>query len=190
MLRSRAALALLLACCGCIGIRGGELEQLDRDEIMRGERLPAISYEIDPYGHIDDWGTNKNSELFRSAFVEARRGTATDDLHIALSVHTEEDLHALSIGLRVLCMFSLGLIPAYSQGEEQFVARVESKGQLLHEYRYAERVKCWAHLFLLPGFYTSDGVHAVMQRIHGNMLLHLIRDLRQDLPTLVPASAP
>lgn len=191
MLRLRAALAafsLLLVCCGCVGIRGGELEQLDRDEVLRGEPLPAISYEIDPTHGLDRYPRHENWDLFCSAFVESRHGPAADDLHIQLSVRTEEDLHVLFIGLRALCLCSLGLIPSYAQGEERFVARVTFKGRLLREYHYEERMKVWAHLFLLPGYYTKDSLPLVLQRVHGNMLLHLIRDLKQDLPQLLPAA--
>jgi hypothetical protein len=180
-----AALPLLLACSGCVGICGGELPQLDRAEILRGERLPAISYEVEPPAGLDPWPLSENAELFRSAFVDARRGPATDDLHVQLSIRTEEDLHVLFIGLRVLWLFSLGIIPSYSQGQERLVARLEFKGRLLREYHYAERVKVWAHLFLLPAYYTRDNASLVLQRVHANMLLHLIRDLRQDLPALL-----
>ena len=188
MPRLRAALAafpLLLVCCGCVGIRGGQLAQLDRDEVLRGEPLPAISYEMEPPNRLDSYGRNENGQLFRSAFVDAHHGPAADDLHIQLSVSTEEDLHVLFIGLRVLCLCSLGLIPSYAQGEERFVARVTFKGQLLREYHYEERMKVWAHLLLLPGYYTKDSLPLVLQRVHTNMLLHLIRDLKQDLPLLL-----
>jgi hypothetical protein len=188
VLRLRAALAafpLLLVCCGCVGIRGGQLEQLDREEALRGEPLPAISYEIGSPNRLDSYGRNENGQLFRSAFVEARHGPAADDLHIQLSVTTEEDLHVLFIGLRVLWLFSLGLIPSYSQGEERLVAEVSYKGQLLRAYHYTERIKVWAHLFLLPAYYTQDNAGLVLQRMHANMLLHLIRDLKQDLPQLL-----
>lgn len=185
MLRLLAAFPLLLVCCGCVGIRGGQLPQLDREEVLRGERLPAISYQIEPPTGLDPYGRNDNWQLLRSAFVETRHGPAADDLHIQFTVSHEEDLHVLFIGLRVLCLCSLGLIPSYAQGEERFVARVTFKGRLLREYRYEERIKVWTHLFLLPAAYTQDNASLVLQRMHGNMLLHLIRDLRRDLPELL-----
>jgi len=188
VLRLRAALAafpLLLICCGCLGIRGGQLEQLDREQVLRGERLPAISYEVEPATGLDPYGRNDNWQLLRSAFVETRHGPAADELHIQFTVATEEDLHVLFIGLRVLWLFSLGIIPSYSQGEERLVAQVSCKGRLLREYHYTERIKVWAHLFLLPAYYTQDNASLVLQRMHANMLLHLVRDLKQDLPQLL-----
>jgi len=43
------------------------------------------------------------------------------------------------------------------------------------------------HLLLLPLGYTSNNAFRVRQQMHANMLLHLIRDLRKDLPAIMPA---
>jgi hypothetical protein len=183
--RSCFLLVLALFFGSCVGIRGGLLPELERDEILRGDRLPPISYDVDSVQGEFGLG-DENERLFCDAFVAARRGTAADDLHVAIRFGMLEDHHVLAICSRAICLFSLGLIPAYSQSTVTLRARIESKGRLLREYHYADRITTWAHLLLLPWSYTSSGMFRVNHAVQANMLLHLIRDLRRDLPRWFP----
>lgn len=180
------ALLFTLTSSSYLGLRGGLLPQLDRDEIMRVDRMPAISYEIEFDSSRDPWGFRENEQLFRDAFVDARRGPADDGMHIHLGFHADERFHVLAMCLRGLWMFSLGILPSYSQTDLWLMAEVEFKGKRVREYRYDDRLTVLAHILLLPWFYTDHSASRVYRDIQANMLMHVISDLRKDLPQILP----
>jgi hypothetical protein len=191
MFRIQLALALLiLACCGCTGFRGNLLPQLDRNELTSGDRLPAISYQCNPVAGLNasvvsaGWPSPSNEWLFRSVFVDARPGPAANDLHIDLFVQTEMRQPTFTIGLAFFTICSLGLIPTYGLEDVTLRARVEYQGKLVRAYSYTDTEEIWVHVFMIPWAYSHDMV-AVERSIYDNLLLHLIRDLRRDIPQIV-----
>lgn len=179
--------AWVLACCGCVGFREGLLPRLEREEVLRGERGPSISYRIEvPYSQMAccaEWWDDTDA-LLRDAFVEARRGPAGDEPHVEIRFQDDEDFRALAIGMRALCLFSLGLLPAYGRVETSLSARVEFQGRVVRKYRHAEATKVWAHLLLWPLAYTDLNKERVLHAVRSDLLLHLVCDLRRDLPDL------
>jgi hypothetical protein len=182
---------VFLACCACTGFRGNLLQQLDRKELTPENRLPAISYQLSSSPgsngvvNAPGWPGASNEWLFRSAFVDTRVGPAADDLHIDLFLQTEMRQPAFTIGLAVFTICSLGIIPTYGVEDVSLRARVEYKGQLVRSYSYMDSMEIWVHLVMIPWSFSHDMV-AVEREIYDNLLLHLLRDLRKDLPQIVP----
>lgn len=177
----------ILACSGCVGFREGLLPRLARDDVLRGGPAAPISYRIDAPSRMRrccaEWRDDADT-LFRDAFVEARRGPAADEPHVEIRFEDDEDLRALAIGLRALWLVSLGISPAWSRVETSLGARVEHRGRVVREYRYTEARQTWAHLLLLPFAYADLNDERVLHALRSDLLLHLVRDLRQDLPDL------
>jgi hypothetical protein len=194
--RTRRFLAalLLLAFPSCVGLRQGRLPSLEREEVLRGEPAPAIRYRIDwawlqgRSGCCFDWW-DETARLFDEAFVEARPDSAENGLRVEIRFDEDERLPVLGIGSRALCLFSLGLVPAWSRWDRSMNARLELDGRLLREYRYDEEITAWSHILLLPLLWTRRDLHGVRHAVSTDMLLHLVRDLRRDLPALVAAEA-
>jgi len=196
MLRIQLTLALLVfACCGCTGFRGNMLPQLDRNELTPENRLPAISYQCNPLGGQSapvvnaSWPAASNEWLFRSAFLDARPGPAADDLHIDLFLQTEMRQPSFTIGLAVLTVCTLGLIPTYGLEDVSLRARLEYQGKLVRTYSYTDTMELWVHLVMIPWSFSHDVV-AVERSIYDNLLLHLLRELRKDIPQIVSAVQP
>jgi hypothetical protein len=97
-----------------------------------------------------------------------------------------QPVFTITLALFTIC--SLGIIPTYASEDLTLVARVEYQGKLGREYVYHDRVNTWAELFLLPFAFSHDPV-AVSRSVYENMLLHFLRDLRKDLPTIMPPAA-
>jgi len=193
MLRNLAPL-VLLACCGCASFHGRELPKLDRNELASQPRLPAISYECrvgpnpsSPPG--GGWPSAAAEVLFCSAFAEARRGPAANDLHIDLAHLNVIRQPIFSITLGFFTLASLGILPTYIEEDVTLSVRVEYQGKLAREYIYRDHINTWIELFLLPWAFSHDPIE-IERATDENLLLHFLRDLRKDLPLIVPAGEP
>jgi hypothetical protein len=192
-LPARVLVLLLLACGSCASFRGGKLEQLPRDEIASQPRLPAISYQYRSGGEPGSpevgigWPSPSAEMFFCSAFTDARRGPAANDLHVDLVHFTEVRQPIFSLTLGLLTLVSLGIIPTYVEEDVTLRARVEYRGAFVREYVYSDRVDTWIELLLIPWAFSHDPVE-VERASFENLLLHFLRDLRRDLPQIVPPS--
>jgi hypothetical protein len=197
MLPIRNVLAiLLLACPGCAGFRGELLPQLGRNDLTPANRMPAISYTwnsgIPARGLAPNtaFAGSSSEWLFRSAFVDARNAPGANDIHIDLYFQSEMRQPTFSMGLMLLSIFSLGIIPGYACDDLSLRAQLQNQGQIVKEYQYVDSVDTWMHLFMIPWAFSHDPAVVEREALE-NMLLHLIRDLRKDLPQLAAgAGAP
>lgn len=192
MTRPQLLLALLLlACCSCTGFRGNLVPQLDRKEITPENRMPAITYQVNPSAgpntipSVVGWPGASSEWLFHSAFVDARPALPGEGLHIDLFFQTEMRQPSFTIGLGLITICTLGIIPTYGREDLALRARVEYQGKLGREYTYNDQMDLWIHLFLIPWSFSQDPV-AIEREIYENLLLHFLRDLRKDLPQIAP----
>jgi hypothetical protein len=184
---------LLLVCSGCASFRCDELPQLGRNDLTPENRMPAITYTWNsgvstPGFAVNTVFTGSSSEwLFRSAFADAHNAPAANDVHIDLYFSSEMRQPTFSMGLMLLSIFSLGIIPAYAREDLHLRARLENQGQLVKEYQYSDSTETWMHIFVIPWCFSHDP-SVVGKAVLENLLLHLIRDLRKDVPKLAPAA--
>ncbi len=173
----------------------GKLEELDRNELTSQPRLPAISYQFRQGANPNSpdtagaWPSPTAELLFCSAFTDARRGAAADDLHVDLAHVNEIRQPVFSLTLGLLTLVSLGILPTYVEEDVVLRARVEYQGKFAGEYLYRDRVHTWVEVFLIPWSFVHDPVN-VERSTFENMVLHLLRDLRKDLPQVVSAARP
>ena len=181
---------LLLGCCGCASFHGEELARLDPQELRTQPRLPPISYQIREGANPNSaeagagWPTASSEALFCSAFTGARHGPAEDDLHIDLAHFSVIRQPIFSMTLVLFTIASLGIIPTYAEEDYTLTVRVEYKGQLAREYVYKDHVSLWVEVLLIFWSFTHDPIE-IERANFDNMLLHLIRDLRRDIPQIV-----
>lgn len=186
-----ASLLVLVLGASCASYPGEELAPLDPSELEGQTRLPPVTFELKTY--ISAWmGTAgdpraRAEPLFRRAFSEVREVNASNaeegELHLDLLLRQTPRNPGVTLGLGILWACSLGLIPAYGRNDLYLDARVVRGGETLQSYVYRDHVSTWSSIVLLPWSFTRDpeNVHA---EVLDSMLLHLLRDLRRDLPGL------
>lgn len=184
---------LLLGCSGCAAFLGGELARLDPAELRTQPRLPPISYQIRQGANPNSaemgqgWPSAPAEALFCSAFTGARHGPAEGDLHSDLAHFNVVRQPVFSLTLGLFTLASLGIIPTYIEEDFTLTVRVEYKGQLAQEYLYKDHVSIWIEVFMIFWSFSNDPVETERANFE-NMLLHLIRDLRRDIPRIVAGS--
>jgi hypothetical protein len=193
MLALGKVLALFLfVCTGCASFRCNELPQLGRNDLTPENRMPAITYtwnsgvSVPGFAVSTAFAGSSSEWLFRSAFADAHNAPSANDLHVDLYFSSEMRQPTFSMGLMLLSIFSLGIIPGYAREDLHLRARLENQSQLVKEYQYSDSTETWMHLFIIPWCFSHDP-SVVEKAVLENMLLHLIRDLRRDLPQPVPA---
>jgi len=195
MIRTPLALVMLIfVCCSCASFHGRELPKLDRSELSSEPRLPAISYQcrIGPNPSAPEgggWPSAPAEVLFCSAFVDARHGPAANDLHIDLAHLNVIRQPIFSLTLGLFTLVSLGILPTYIEEDVTLSVRVEYQGKLAREYVYHDHINTWIEVFLLPWAFSHDPVE-IERAADENLLLHFLRDLRKDMPLIVPAEQP
>jgi hypothetical protein len=172
---------LLVAACAllgsCMTLRPQALATLDADQVITHQPpLPPVSFDGD---RSPDWPGGTRA-LFQRAFVEVREGPAQGDLHIQLRFEVEQRREMLTTCWILLTTLSLYLLPLYAHSDVTLWARVEGPGRRPKEYCYREPLDFWAHAVLLPvGLWQWELEPEA--RVHENMLLHFLVDLRKDL---------
>jgi hypothetical protein len=188
------ALLLALLAGSCAAWSGHLLPEIPPGQDAGQPQLPAISYQI---GAIGDpalqnppmpWPSPSLERHFRNGFADARNGPPAGGLHVQLSFQDEMRAPAFTIGLTLVTICTLGIIPAYAREDLTLVARVENDGKLAKVYEYHDRVETWVHLVMIPWAFSNDPVE-IQRSTFDNMLRHLLRDLRRDLPQLTAAPA-
>jgi hypothetical protein len=169
---------------------------LRAEELDEQPSLPPISYEVRSLSSglaIAGTFVNANARiepLFRRAFAEVEQlstepgadGTQRD-LHLDLLVSQESRHSSATFTLGLICVATIGLIPAYGQEELTLDARLQRGGQTIATYVYTDRVETWIQLFLLPWAFRNDP-QDVAYETFDNLVLHLLADLRRELPAL------
>jgi hypothetical protein len=167
------AFALLLSACATF--RSQPLAGLDAARVIDKQHpLPAISYEG------SGWPCFSTELLFRSAFVDARKGPAQDDLHVVLRFEHKVEDQTLSRVSYILSTLTLTLLPGFYPDDFSLAALVEGPGREAREYVYRESATTWIQILLLFAAWWHDPGE-VQRSVQENMLLHFLVELRRDL---------
>ena len=186
-MRQITSVALLaFSVAGCASFSADDLPTFP--PLEDSPQMPAVSYELRTFGStllgMSGSVESRIEPLFRRAFREIRApGEVETDLHIDLLLRQTTRHPALSFGLGLMFVSSVGLFPAYGCDELYLDVRVQREGQTLKQYLYTDDLDTWYHLFLLPWSFQHDPEN-VGARILDSLTRQFLEDLRRDLPTI------
>ena len=191
-----------IACAGCASFSKSALPARSLSDYEGDKRLAAITYEFSDWTAVTAEDAlvvttatpagpasvlkSQVEPIFRRTFVEATRSKEPGAWHVDMYYRETERNAAVSYTLVFLCIASLGLLPAYTQTDLYFEAKLKHGGVTVKQYIYEESVSMWVHWFMLPWAFTNDPL-ARKREIVDNMVLNLVHDLTRDLPPAVAA---
>lgn len=201
MVRTAKKLVLFLvtitAVAACAASPAGRLAELRYDEVLRQDKMPAISYMLS--GNADEPNLQRIVEirapdylveLLRRAYAGARRVTAEgpdahpDDLHLDIYMRRAQRHIPITLTTGLLFLCTVGISPAYCYEETYLDVRVVRGGQLRRQYVYTDGVTTWYELFLLPWAFSEDPSDVTVRTME-NLLLHFVTEMRRDLPEIL-----
>jgi hypothetical protein len=193
-------LLLGLACAGCASFSESTLPKRSLEELEAGGPLCAITYQF------SEWNVPTSDEalvvstaapvvmpsvvqsrvepILRRAFVEATRGKEQGEWHLDMYYRETERNPAVSYTLALFFIVSLGILPAYTETDLYFEAKLLHHGQLVKQYVYEETISTWIQWFMLPWSFTNDPIE-MKSAIIDNMVLNLVH----EAATLVPRAS-
>lgn len=188
-------LVLLLLGCGCASFTSKELRPPSLEEIVRGGKLPAITYEFNQSGEFSsselllvDAQTRlpavlreRIEPLFRRAFEDSKLAKEPGELHLDLYYRQTLRRPALTYTLALFFVASIGILPAYAEEELYLEAKLRHHGTTARQYVYSTGIDTWFHWFMLPLAWSHDPGDVNNAQIDA-LVLSLLADLKRDLP--------
>lgn len=187
-------LLISVVAAACSASPAGRLPELRYDEVLRQDKLPAISYTLS--GNADEPNLQRIVEirspdylveLLRRAFAGARRVPAEgpdahpDDLHLDIYMRRAQRHIPITLTTGLLFLCTAGIAPAYCYEETYLDVRVVRGGKLQKQYVFVDGVTTWYELFLLPWAFSEDPSDVTVRTME-NMLLHFVCEMRRDMP--------
>lgn len=193
---------LLLALAGCASFSHGRLPARSLDDLERGGKLIAITYQFSENSaagsleavdraNLSGAATptilqSRVEPIFRRVFIEARLGREPGEWHVDMYYRETARNPAVSITLGLFFLGSLGLLPAYAEDDLYLEAKLLHAGVAVKQYVFEERVATWMHWFVLPWAFSNDPIERKAQLVD-NMILNLLHELKRNLPAPAPA---
>ncbi|MBL8860754.1 MAG: hypothetical protein JNK02_01985 [Planctomycetes bacterium] len=197
-LRAPLGSCLLVLASACASFTDPALPERRLADFEGERRLPAITYEFMDASFLvpsEDLTVvaaqaqvpapsilqSRVEPIFRRVFVESKRSKEPGPWHVDMYYRETERNPAITYTLGFLCIFSLGLIPAYGATDLYFEAKLVHEGRTVRQFVYQETISTWIHWLVLPWTFSCDPIRKKSEFID-NIVLNLVHDLEAELP--------